>query len=134
MDIWLMSLVLVLELGGGQVGQRVFKCVDAGGTAYQSIPCAGEQAASWEVAAERTDPEVERKLEQLRVELRNQRSAGAPITQSARRNRGRGAKAAAPSPCERARSGRDAAYIKAGHKRSFQLSSRWDNAVHDACR
>jgi hypothetical protein len=134
MDIWLMSLVLALEIGSGHAAQRVFKCVDAGRTAYQYTPCMGEPAASWEIAGVRTDPEVERKLEQLRVELRSQRRLEGTTSQSSGRPRGRGPKAAAPNPCERARSGREAAYIKAGLKRSFQLSSRWDNAVHDACR
>lgn len=134
MDIWLMSLVLAAQLAGGPSVQRVFKCMDAGNTLYQSTPCTGRQVASWEVRTESVDPEVERKLEQLRAELGARRAVDAATSRSARGPRSREEKRASASACERARAGREAAFRKAGHKRGFELSSRWDNAVHDACR
>jgi hypothetical protein len=135
MHIWMMSSILALQLAAGQPVHRVFKCMEAGITSYQSAPCTGRQVSSWEVASERADPDIERRLEQLRTELRSRKNAGQPALRGGSRSglrSGRGV--ASPNPCERARSGREAAFKKAGHRRSFQLSSRWDNAVHDACR
>ncbi len=132
MPIWMMSSILALQLAGGQSALHVFKCMDAGITAYQSTPCTSRQVTSWEVVSERVDPEIERKLEQLRVELRSRNSVA--VARGGSRSRLRRQSVPSPSACERARSGREAAFKKAGHKRSFHLSSRWDNAVHDACR
>ncbi len=134
MAIGLVSFVLALQLAGGQPVQRVFKCTDAGVVAYQSTPCQGAPAASWEVAAMAHDPAVDRNLEQLRVELRDQWNASRKTSRAAGSRQGRTTRPAAADACQRARTGRDAAFRKAGLRRSFALSSRWDNAVHDACR
>ncbi len=134
MAISLVSFVLALQLAGGQSVQRVFKCTDAGVVAYQSTPCQGAPAASWEVAAMAHDPAVDRNLEQLRVELRDQWNASMRTSKTAGNRQGSTTRPAAADACQRARAGRDAAFRKAGLRRSFALSSRWDNAVHDACR
>lgn len=83
MAISLVSFVLALQLASGLSVQRVFKCTDAGVVAYQSTPCQGAPAASWEVAAMAHDPAVDRNLEQLRVELREQWNASMRTSKTA---------------------------------------------------
>lgn len=132
MAIAVVSLVLGLQLAGGQQTQ-VFKCTDAGTTAYQSVPCPGATQAIRKVATKPHDPRVDQGLELLRAQLRDQWGASRKRSAGTKTRRAT-ARPAAPDACQRARAGRDTAFKKAGLARSFELSSRWDNAVHEACR
>jgi hypothetical protein len=117
-------LLLLAMAGTPHVAPRqVFKCVDGGQVAYQSLPCAGPPAKAWTVprlplaAGPSRVPRTA-----MRAEPRSRRTA------PARRN-----VRPVDDACATARKGRAMAYRKAGLKRGFALSSHWDNRVHEAC-
>jgi hypothetical protein len=119
--------VLLLAMVSPVSVQQVFKCVDDGAVAYQSVPCTGVTEKSWEVAAEPAASQV----------VTATRTHGAVADGAGNRRTRRREPASARRPpldaCGKAKAGRDAAYRKAGLKRGFKLSSHWDNRVHDAC-
>ncbi|WP_161808897.1 hypothetical protein [Stenotrophomonas daejeonensis] len=119
--------VLLLAMVSPVPAQQVFKCVDDGAVAYQSMPCMGVTEKSWEVAAEPAASPV--------VAATPTRDAAVDGSGNRRTRRREPASVRRPPPdaCEKAKAGRDAAYRKAGLKRGFKLSSHWDNRVHDAC-
>ena len=104
-----------------------YKCQAAEGHIYQSVPCEGLELKRWGAAADPARAASFRHLEALQSGKRSE----APALRSQRRRR-----EAAPvlSACEKVRRGRDQAYASAGLRRSFALSSFWDNKVHQACR
>lgn len=126
-----MVLGCLLGSTGGETGALVYKCQVAGGHSYQSLPCEGLELKRWSTVDAPTDEAVRKRLAALQLQLQRDRLSTKPNVRLGRRR-------AAPAPkanaCENARLGRDQAYAKAGLKRSFALSSFWDNKVHQACR
>ena len=109
---------------------QVFKCVEGGVISYQSAPCTrGHAAKSWVI-----EPSEAASVPSSRRTSGASRHVGAG---SGERRVRRHASASARRPrmdaCEVAKTGREAAYRKAGLKRDFRLSSHWDNRVHEAC-
>jgi len=119
--------VLLLAMVAPVSAQQVFKCVDDGAVAYQSMPCMGVTEKSWEVA---TEPAASPVVAATRTHDVAVNGSGNRRT---RRREPASVRRPPPDACEKAKAGRDAAYRKAGLKRGFKLSSHWDNRVHDAC-
>lgn len=114
------------------VSAPVYRCADGEQVSYQSLPCdEGRTAKLWDALALPTQPS------QAAVKARQIQPPSRPRHAAPLRRAGRTAKhAGAPlqSPCDQAKAQRAAAYEQAGLKRSFQLSSQWDNRVQRACR
>lgn len=125
-------VVLSYLLGGssGEAAPLVYKCHAAEGHSYQSLPCDGLELKRWSAAAIPVDEAARKRLEAIQVQLQRDKVVAKP---GARRGRPRGASGPKITACENARQGRDRAYAKAGLKRSFAMSSFWDNKVHQAC-
>lgn len=110
-------------------------CVDrSGAVSYQSVPCGAGQRTR-EVRAFRAvavDPQLLGRTREIEREMdrRNHiaRSVGGGRS-SAGRNR-----AAAPNPCMVAKEQRKRELARVGLKRNFDLLSRLDGAVWDACK
>ncbi|WP_293706337.1 MULTISPECIES: hypothetical protein [unclassified Stenotrophomonas] len=111
--------------------QHVFKCAGPAGPVYQSAACEGPELARWDAVPQADDPLLERRLLQIQAELERSYRRQARTVGKARRRSG---PRQTLSPCERERQGRAKAYAAAGLKRSFALSSYWDNRVHQVCR
>lgn len=113
---------------------QVFKCVDGGHVAYQSAPCPGRTAGTWDARPEPPPSWAQRQyLRRLEQENRARNATwrrGRAFHARGRAHASRGQRDA----CQLARAQREAAYREAGLKRDFALSSRWDNRVHDACK
>lgn len=126
-----MVLGCLLGSTGGETGALVYKCQTAGGHSYQSSPCEGLELKRWSIVDTPSGEDARKRLEAIQLELQRDRLSAKPSVRPGRRR-------AAPAPkanaCQNARVGRDRAYAKAGLKRSFALSSFWDNKVHQACR
>ncbi|WP_305805200.1 DUF4124 domain-containing protein [Stenotrophomonas sp. YIM B06876] len=132
MDVRL--IIALMALAATANAQQVHKCVEGGNAIYQSAPCSsGAPVKSWDAhaAADRSVDEVHR-LERIRRDL----AVRNPPHDRRRNYRvpGRTTRTVAPTQCEATRAQRAAAYEKAGMKRSFQLSSYWDNRVQQACK
>lgn len=123
-------VVLGCLLSGGE-GATAYKCGDARGHSYQSLPCEGVELKRWTVAPEPMDVQTVKHLEDIRRKLQQDAQ---PRAQGRRRHRGRDGAVPKVSACQKARQGRDRAYAKAGLRRDFALSSLWDNKVQQACK
>ena len=123
------SLCILLAVGLQPAAtQQVFKCVEDGQASYQSSPCVGAPAKTWNVTAAAQG--VMRRRAETPVAVRSDRRP----TRSSGAGGRRGNTHVPLDACTRAQQGREAAYRKAGLKRGFALSSLWDNRVHDSCR
>jgi len=126
-------LVVVALWGSHVAAQGVHKCVTPGrAVSYQSEPCerGSRDAANWEAPrnpppsgvrqiASSPQPERER-----RAEHRSARTGTAHVVYSAPK----------PSACELAKANRDSTLERVGLKRTFDLLSRLDEQVRNACR
>ncbi|MBB4124862.1 hypothetical protein GGR77_000133 [Xanthomonas translucens] len=111
--------------------QQVYKCISGKQVSYQSAPCAtGQAAKAWDATPQPIDPYQERRLQAISDELRAS-NAPAPVYRTTGASVGLARDANA---CESARAGREAAYKAVGVRRSFELSSYWDNRVQQACK
>ncbi|MDR0181853.1 DUF4124 domain-containing protein [Lysobacter arvi] len=123
--LWLlMALPCTLAVAGS-----VHKCVGPNGVAsYQDVPCGRDmrEATHWEApsdpppsnAAPPSAPVRER------ASARPARSPGSRVVRSEAR----------PSECEAAKANRDRTLERVGLKRTFDLLSRLDEQVRNACR
>ncbi len=122
------ALFILLMAGMHPAGEaQVFKCVEEGRTSYQSMPCDGPPAKTWNVFPQAT-VEPGMNAGPRRVARSAGRSGLSGVRLRQRNGRPR------VDACAKAREGREAAYRQAGLKRGFALSSHWDNRVHEACR
>ena len=109
--------------------QNVYKCVAAGGVvSYQSAPCehGARETARWDAP-----PDPPSRLHQSVAnperhasEPRFTRTGSAHIARNAVK----------PSACEAAKANRDRTLERVGLKRTFDLLSRLDEQVRNACR
>lgn len=127
------AVVALLVCSGSVSAQQVHKCVSGKQVSYQSDPCPGQVAKSWDATPERVDPYLEQRLESMRQTQRER--AASPVRRTSARPSGVSIGVANDqSRCDQARAGRARAYEAAGVNRSFEMSRYWDNLVHDACR
>ena len=108
--------------------QNVYKCVAAGVVSYQSAPCehGAREMARWDAPP---DPpsrvhQPASGLERRASEPRTTRTGTAHIARNAVK----------PSACEAAKANRDRTLERVGLKRTFDLLSRLDEQVRNACR
>ena len=127
-------LLVFLAVAAAPAGaQQVYKCVSGKAVAYQSAPCAsGSAVKSWDAAPvpEPSNAELWRRYrlqQELDQRYAAQHSGGGGYGASVSGSQ-------SGSACEAAKRQRDAVYKAAGLKRSFELSSRMDGLVHDACK
>jgi len=113
------------------MAQGVHKCVAPGGAvSYQDAPCEPQsrEAANWEAPldpAPRLEPRGASASRAVRFpESRMARSGSARIARAASK----------PSACEAAKANRDSTLERVGLKRTFDLLSRLDEQVRNACR
>ncbi|MGV8958909.1 MAG: DUF4124 domain-containing protein [Stenotrophomonas sp.] len=132
MDVRL--IIALMALATPASAQQVHKCIEGGNAIYQSAPCSsGAPVKSWDAQPEAVPSKDEaHRLERIRRELavRNLMLDH----RSRRRETTRANRPPAPQQCEATKAQRAAAYERAGMKRSFQLSSNWDNRVQQACK
>lgn len=130
--IWHSSFVLLsFTIADFASAQQVFKCVNGKEVSYQSAPCPGVAAKSWDAApvAEPSNAEQWR-LYRLKQQLDRRYSAD----RAARASSYSIPSGSSNYACESAKRSRAAAYEAAGTRRNFALSSAHDNAVQDACK
>lgn len=128
-------LVLVcLALASPTAAQQIYKCADGEQLSYQSEPCANQPLASWDASllSPPSDTRVHSKRANERI-LPVSRGTNTDRRIIAGDRQTRSAVVRRKDPCKQARAQRALAYERAGLKRSFQLSSRWDNRVQQAC-
>ena len=113
--------------------QSVHKCIAPGGAvSYQSAPCErpSREAANWEApldpppSAQRRHVPSSRDVREPGSAHRASRTGSAYIVP----------KAPKPSACEVAKATRDRTLERVGLKRTFDLLSRLDEQVRNACR
>lgn len=118
--------------------QHVYKCVDGKSVSYQSDPCTnGDAAKSWAAVPEAENPYLKARLDRMQREVDARRAAGSGSYNASPRSRdasGASITTSSNYACESAKRQRAAAYEAAGTKRTFELSRRMDNLVHDACK
>lgn len=124
----------VLAPSAHAASYTVHVCTDArGGRIYQDAPCAeGERpVATRAYAIAAPDPTLVARTRAIETEMdRRNRGEGRPRlgrTAAARRT-------AAQDPCKAAKARRDAELKRVGLKRTFDLLSRLDGDVWDACK
>ncbi|NYF19402.1 hypothetical protein HDC36_000839 [Xanthomonas sp. JAI131] len=126
-------LVVLVAVAAPAHAQQVYKCVSGKAVTYQSAPCvSGSAVKSWDAAPvpEPSNAELWRRY-RMQQEL-DQRYAAQHSSSRAYGASVSGSQSG--SACEAAKRQRDAVYKAAGLKRSFELSSRMDGQVHDACK
>lgn len=110
-------------------------CVDRnGGVSYQSDPC-GPGQRTREVRTFRTvavDPQIQRRTREIEREM-DRRNHTTRVATAGRSGAGR-SRPATPSPCQTAKDQRKRELARVGLKRNFDLLSRLDGAVWDACK
>jgi len=109
--------------------QSVHKCIGPDGAViYQSAPCEphSREAANWEAPV---DPTPSREPPRA-VSSQRERERPTARTGHARVVRN----ASKPSACEQAKANRDSTLERVGLKRTFDLLSRLDEQVRNACR
>ncbi|BDU16768.1 DUF4124 domain-containing protein [Lysobacter auxotrophicus] len=111
--------------------QSVHKCVTKGGVvSYQSMPCAQDarEAAQWDAPPD-PPPRAERqRTANVEHERATQPRAVRTGSSHVVRNTTR------PSACEAAKADRERTLERVGLKRTFDLLSRLDEQVRNACR
>lgn len=110
-------------------------CVDRSGVvSYQSAPC-GTGQRTREVRTFRptaVDPQLLGRTREIDREM-DRRNHASRVSSASRGSAGR-SRAAAPNPCLVAKDQRKRELARAGLKRNFDLLSRLDGAVWDACK
>ena len=110
-------------------------CVDRSGVvSYQSAPC-GTGQRTREVRTFRptaVDPQLFGHTREIEREM-DRRNHASRVSSASRGSAGR-SRAAAPNPCQVAKDQRKRELARAGLKRNFDLLSRLDGAVWDACK
>lgn len=110
-------------------------CVDrSGAVSYQSAPC-GTGQRTREVRTFRptaVDPQLFGRTREIEREM-DRRNHASRVSSASRGSAGR-SRAAAPNPCQVAKDQRKRELARAGLKRNFDLLSRLDGAVWDACK
>ena len=109
--------------------QNVYKCVAADGVvSYQSAPCehGAREAARWDAP-----PDPPSRLHQS-VSSQERPASGPRFMRTGSAHIARNA--AKPSACEAAKVNRDRTLERVGLKRTFDLLSRLDEQVRNACR
>jgi len=109
--------------------QNVYKCVAASGVvSYQSAPCehGAREAARWDAP-----PDPPSRLHQS-VSSQERHASEPRFTRTGSAHIARNA--AKPSACEAAKVNRDRTLERVGLKRTFDLLSRLDEQVRNACR
>ena len=131
---WLPALAL-LALPAAAAAQ-VYKCVDAGGTSYQSSPCAEDQVTAQAWPAIAYTPPAAADLERLRmIQQAAARRAAKPRATTRRGTASRAVAASSIGACAAARDKRDReldAMGKAGRK--IEVRRAADRQVTAACR
>jgi Domain of unknown function (DUF4124) len=133
------ALIAILLLPGAHavaqdtVAQRIHTCVDARGTrSYQNLPCAADQRTasvrSYEARPE--DPTLAARTAAIQQEMdrRNRPSGKATVVRAASLRR------AGPTPCQAAKTRREATLKQVGLKRTYDLLSRLDSEVWELCK
>ena len=127
---WAWGLVLALACTHASA-QSVHKCVAKGGTvSYQSAPCekGTREAAQWEAPP---DPPSKPERARSAGSERTGKTQAYPVRTGSShivRNTAR------PSTCDAAKANRDRTLERVGLKRNFDLLSRLDEQVRNACR
>ncbi|MCL1551647.1 DUF4124 domain-containing protein [Xanthomonas nasturtii] len=123
------SLLFMISLEAHS--QQVHKCRERGQAVYQSSPCAAGSAEKvWDAAPVAEQSNAERwRLYRIRKQLDSRyeadRSASAAAFVSSSQS---------SNACESAKAQRKQVYDAAGLRRSYEVSSYWDNAVQAACK
>lgn len=128
--------ILLVFLGALAVpaqAQQVYKCVTGKSVSYQSAPCvSGSAVKSWDATPQ---PEPSNAEISRRYRLQQEMDRRYAAQHSASSGYGSNVSSSQSSnACEAAKRQRDAVYAAAGIHRSFEVSSKMDNLVHDACR
>lgn len=109
--------------------QNVYKCVAPGGlVSYQSAACeqGARETARWDAPPDPPSPV------RPHASGAERRTPGSPASRTARAHIARDQ--AWPSACEAAKTNRDRTLERVGLKRTFDLLSRLDEQVRNACR
>ena len=124
--LWIAQIAQITQASA----QGVHKCIAPGGAViYQSAPCEphAREAANWEAPADRAPSrETSRQTSSQRERERERPAARAGNTRIVRN-------ASKPSACEQAKANRDSTLERVGLKRTFDLLSRLDEQVRNAC-
>lgn len=110
----------------------VYRCGDGEQVSYQSLPCDKGQTAKLWASRVLPAPSSQEAVKARQIKPPSRQRHTAPLRRAG--GMAKHAGASVQNPCEQAKAQRAAAYEQAGLKRSFQLSSQWDNRVQRACR
>lgn len=123
--------LMLTAVSGTVSAQQVYKCVDGKEVSYQSDPCPGQAAKAWDAAPVAGPSNAEQwRLYRMKQELGRRYASDRAARESGYSIPG----PSSSNACESAKRSRAAVYEAAGTKRTFALSSAYDNAVHDACK
>lgn len=132
---WLpLALVAACLLPAGQSrAQDIHICIDAKGIrSYQNAPCNAEQRTvsvrSYETKPE--DPALVARAAAIQQEMDRRNRSGGKATAV----RGTVSRRAGPTPCQAAKAKREDTLKRVGLKRTFDLLSRLDSEVWEACK
>lgn len=115
-------------------GGTLHVCIDARGVrAYQDTPCAAatRTLGTRDFTRIAIDPALSARTQAIQTEMDRRNHGGGAKTTVVR---GATRRAAAPSACEAAKARRKATLDRVGLKRTFDLLSRLDGEVWDACK
>lgn len=112
----------------------IYRCADAKGmSAYQNMPCDPKQRTLSVRAydAKPEDPALTARTTAIQQEMdRRNRPSGRTSVASASPAR----RTTGPTPCQTAKAKRDATLKRVGLKRTYDLLSRLDSEVWEACK
>lgn len=132
MDVRVFAVVLALAAFPASA-QQIYKCVQGKQTVYQSDPCPGQAVKAWDATPEPYDPRKAAQVEAARRQVQAS-NAPRPTYGSSGPSGTRVTIARDPSTCEHEKAARASAYAAAGTRRTFKMSSYWDNRVQQACK
>ncbi|WP_407469548.1 DUF4124 domain-containing protein [Xanthomonas campestris pv. raphani] len=124
-------MLLLFAIAAPLQAQQVHKCREHGQVVYQSEPCAsGRAEKAWDAspAPEQSNAEQWR-LYRIRKQLESRYAADRASSAAAYVSTSQSSNA-----CEVAKAQRKQVYDAAGLRRSYEVSSYWDNAVQAACK
>ncbi|ASK96787.1 DUF4124 domain-containing protein [Xanthomonas campestris pv. merremiae] len=125
------AILLALAIAAPCYAQQVHKCRERGQVVYQSAPCTSGQAEkAWDAAPVPEQSNAEQwRLYRIRKQLDSRYAADRAASSAAYVSSSQSSNA-----CESARAQRKQVYDAAGLRRSYEVSSYWDNAVQAACK
>lgn len=132
--MYIRLIIVCLAFASPTTAQQIYKCADGEQLSYQSQPCANQPLASWDASP--VSPPLDTRMHSKKANERIlpvSRGTNADRRIIAGDRQTRSAVVRRKDPCEQARAQRGLAYERAGLKRSFRLSSHWDNRVQQAC-